>query len=294
MVEVKQKCLDLSNAKGFTARFPLLDRPFLPVHTSFKEELPVTDKRSAVGRVICPIGYKKVPTGSGTWRALGFPRGSKGVFYYHKSVPEISSSIRFRICEDPTPSSFQAGQDLLLPSTDYGERLPWKIPLLSIATKKTHRAFQQTLLDEGLVDRSVLEALRRLESPNIARVKEPLYSIDQPFVVDLSQRIEVNFVTLKGHVGPMQFDVFGLERLYPFSGKVRMCFVLSPLPEHRHVPSLLLQCLEIITPMKRVCESDIIEAPVVEEYFQRSGRIWSYSLKGDNGKEIAEIFDIEV
>ncbi|KAF4609537.1 hypothetical protein D9613_012250 [Agrocybe pediades] len=291
MSEVRQPTLDLSNLKSYNIRFPSLDSR-QPLETTFGDPLPVM--QNADGGVTSFVFYKAARDAGSLLRGK-FPPDAKGVFYFHKSDPQISSSVRFRICDDPKPSTFNAGHDLLLPPTYHGDNSPWKISLLSIASKKGYRGFQQMLLDEGLVDRSVMERLRNLASEHEWRIaKLPLYSIDQPFIADLSQRVSIHFVSLKGLVSCKQLPSLQVS-WHKQEGKVRVRFVLSPLPKHRDHPSLLLEYLEILTPIKRLDEKDAIKMPVVGEYLKRKGKVWSYSLKDQaEGRKIADIFDIPI
>ncbi|KAF9558894.1 hypothetical protein CPC08DRAFT_709241 [Agrocybe pediades] len=291
MAELGQRLINPCNLTKLTIRFPLLHANH-QYQTSFGDPMPISHRR-----IESAIRYKKLPVTKEfpTNRYLKFPESAKGVLYFHRCDPILSSSIRFRICEDATPSSFDLGYDLKVPPTDYGEEHTWEMPLFAVALTETYRPLLQTLLNDGLVHQSVIEPLRDIDLESPAHVQNLLFSIDQPFVMDLSQTAKLGFLTAKGYSGKIQFRFFACKRalIYPFSGKVRVRLVLSDRPEHRKNPSLLLQYLDILTPVTRVHETDIIKMPVVGEYLQRSGKLWSFWLKrSDVGRRIAQTFDI--
>ncbi|KAF9558917.1 hypothetical protein CPC08DRAFT_709262 [Agrocybe pediades] len=302
MVELRQPRLEPRDVKNFFVKFPLLLR-IKPLKTSFGD--PITLTHGSVQSFIFYKAQAAEPESTSLQQHLDFPPTANGYLYFHKSTPEISSAIRFRVATNSSPFSFEAGHDLLLPPTDYGEELAWEIPLLSIATSSTYRPFLQTILDEDLADRTLIERLWSLghgQKVRLSRLRKILYTIDQPFVVDLSRKVKLNFISSTGYVGPIEFAFFawresaGGPRQFPYSGKVRVRFVLSPLREHHKNPSLLLQYLEILTPITTHLEEkrDFIGMPVVGEYLRRKGKLWTYPLKDEtrNRRKIAEVFDI--
>ncbi|KAF9558916.1 hypothetical protein CPC08DRAFT_819065 [Agrocybe pediades] len=173
------------------------------------------------GRLEGTIRYKKLPVTKEltTKRHLKFPESAKGVLYFHRSDPLLSSSIRFRICDYTTPSAFDAGYDLKIPPTDYGEQYSWEIPFCAVVLAEMYRPLLQTLLNDGLVHQSVIESIRDFGRKR-AHVKHLLFSIDQPFVMDLSQTANLGFLTTKGYTDRITFNFFACKKalIYPFSG----------------------------------------------------------------------------
>jgi len=175
-----------------------------PVYLISPQNSPSSNSRSLVMYKEWQEDYKH--------RRHKFPSSTKGLFYYHRSEPEISSSIRFRICDNPSRASFSSGDDLLLPATDYGERHPWNIPLSSIASARMYGAFEECLLRENLVDPQLLNIIKgfNLGSPQ----RQPLYTLDQPFVCDLSSPMTwITFLTSKNVVRETNFRFFSDVKL---------------------------------------------------------------------------------
>ncbi|KAF4609535.1 hypothetical protein D9613_012254 [Agrocybe pediades] len=197
MADVGQRTIDIRNRKHPLISFPLLGANGQH-QTAFGD--PFRVKESSY--IYSYIDYKSASLDSDPLHEFKFPPWAVGVLYYHRSTPEISSSIRFRICDDVRPPSVDAGQDLMLPPTYPGEKLPWEIPLGLITSAKRYRPFLQTLLNDRLVDHALIEHLRSFNIKHLIRDKLPLYTIDQPFVVDLSKARSLNFMTMKGcHFG---------------------------------------------------------------------------------------------
>ncbi|KAF9547119.1 hypothetical protein CPC08DRAFT_715885 [Agrocybe pediades] len=289
MLDMGQPCMDITNVSGFWLRFPTLDAKQLR-KTSLGVPLPFHISHDHTS---CNLSYKYSKT---LKTKLRFPP-AVGVLYYHKSNPELASSLRFRICDDVSELSFKRGQDLMLPTIGGEEPTPWHISLLNLAWSKTYGPFQQLLLDDGLVDTSLIEDIKRLE---VNANSHTLYSLDEPFVVDVSvQRYVCRFVTRKSVTDTLSLELFAVithqGRKVPFSGKVRARFVLSDLPEHRKDPAILLQFLDILTPIRRNERQGIspVQEPKAGEYLRRYGKVWSLSLKRTSyGRQIAEIFQI--
>lgn len=83
-----------------------------------------------------------------------FPPDTCGFLYFlpapHESV-QLASEVRFRITGSNDPSSFVAGNDLLLP-----DFTPWRIPLVTLARSKQYLHLEHLLLRDGLTTRSLL------------------------------------------------------------------------------------------------------------------------------------------
>ncbi|KAF9550767.1 hypothetical protein CPC08DRAFT_715196, partial [Agrocybe pediades] len=287
---VMQRIIDVSNMPYPRIIFPdikLPPKPPLVTTASDSNTQPgkkVVKPPSNKFRLIYAVTY------DGSDHRERFPEHTRGVLYYHKADPEVASSVRFRICEEPTLASFNAGHDLIeyeheldsesssrLPMSYRG---PWNIPLHAIAGLRSYYAFRAALLQENLVDLALMEDLSRISLKK--RLSRALYSYDQPFLVDLSKR-QTSITLLARHCMHSlgSFDLFG--ELYPerkcavgnYEGFALVRFVLSPLPQHAEDPSLLIQFVKFITPVRRVREKVMIKEPVLggflELYDRRKG-----------------------
>ena len=142
-----------------------------------------------------------------------FPDGSRGVLYYHldPTLPPISGSVRFRLCENP--NAFHRGSDLLI-----SPGRPWHIPLFTICRINIYRPLLEMLLDEGLVDRSVVTDVQAHEvAPRNAA--SALFALHQPLSLSLSlKNLHIWLVTRK------TCHIFKFPLFYPFSD-VKVGFV---------------------------------------------------------------------
>lgn len=112
-------------------------------------------------------------------QSVPFPPNTRGVFYYHQDLqlPSLSGAVRFRVCD--SLHSFDQGQDLFL---TIGK--PWSVPLIRIVHNNTFRDLGQFLIGDGLVQKSLLRDLSRLEAPSKI-MGLYLYQLSQPFVINL-------------------------------------------------------------------------------------------------------------
>lgn len=208
----------------------------------------------------------------------------QGFFYYHRPPdrPEISGQIRFRLCSDP--ASFDQGPDLI---DDTGT--PWNISLVDILRSR-HEAFYSTLLRDGILTKSLIDDIRRLQHLGPGRTRDMcLFSISDPFALDLSLRLlRMHFVTRKSdnlflfrrpwidrrrHMstkegkrveetlytgacrhGPLRrvsVSKISSDRSFEWAGAIKARFELSTHPEHDKLgPTLVLRTLDIIEPAR--------------------------------------------
>jgi len=136
------------------------------------------------------LGFKR----SGQSREIiPFPTGTRGVLYYRvdPTLPPISGSIRFRICDSLT--DFEHGSDLLV-----NPWRPWELPLVNVAkaTQSTHGPLCSKLLEDQLVDTKLVADIRRNLSQTHCDHEHKLYSLHQPLDFDLAKRFMVlNLIT---------------------------------------------------------------------------------------------------
>ncbi|KAF8960799.1 hypothetical protein BDZ97DRAFT_1921873 [Flammula alnicola] len=212
-----------------------------------------------------------------------FPPNTRGVFYYHiqPGEPPISGQIRFRICNDL--AGFADGHDLL--DSD-GET--WNVPLYYIATYEVLAGFESQLLYDSLVDKELLDDIKKLPQIGTIHPRRYLYSPTQPFVIDLQKQTKKRKFNLITRHSRDPFDAHTLfcqrrdrELGYvsPYAGRIRARFEVSTLPEHvKDGPSLVLRILEILEPVECVVKDYdyFIAPPKAGELFSKKARNGSY------------------
>jgi len=190
-------------------------------------------------------------------RNLPFPPDSSGwlCFYRRADRPTITGEVRFRLALSGNTKDFASGSDLLLPGG-----LPWKIPLLHIATIPQFKMLRNVLLRDKLVD---LDLLARCDAM-VSKMGCPprnlgalLSSLDDVFVLDFS------YATRNCHVWRHNEDLLKVwrvalpvvdfrtgEKLLPYTGRALCRFERSSLPIHADNPTLLLRIVDIIEPIQ--------------------------------------------
>ncbi|KAF9552623.1 hypothetical protein CPC08DRAFT_266553 [Agrocybe pediades] len=294
---VDQQIIDVSNKSYPEIIFPNISPPPAPTTTTTttNESNTEVEKKKALKtpydrhRMIYALTY------DGAQHRIKFPENTRGVLYYHKADPEVASSVRFRICDEPTLASFKSGRDLIEHEHKFDSnarlfsyREPWNIPLHAIACSESFYSFRAELLQENLVDSAMIDDLRAIGIPK--RLTRALYSYNQAFIVDLSKR-QIRLTLVSRHcVHDLELQLFSA---YPdtrsavgtYEGFALARLVLSPLREHIQDPSLLLQFVKFLTPIRRVRPEDMIKKPMLGKFLEyqdrRTGTFspWAISLK---------------
>ena len=110
-----------------------------------------------------------------------FPAGSTGSLYYYQPpppFPDIAGTLRFRIM--PHVEAFADGKDILRPNGS-----PWQIHLCRLAKSDCWAPVRSKLLEESLVDPTVLADLKRLKMNTRGKPRYHYY-LGQPFELDMS------------------------------------------------------------------------------------------------------------
>lgn len=181
------------------------------------------------GRKQGPLRYRFTSFEDGrAARNTPFPPSTEGFLYFHKGEPEIAGEVRFRICRR---GDFDAGHDLMISQTSPHDDIPepWNIPLYRIAASQGYQFLRALLIQEGLVDPTLMEDLEKLGIKTSLR--KPLYALDQPFVVNLAiPNYQPTFVTRKGYTKALrQMWFHDRDRvLNPYSGKYLFIYKRSP------------------------------------------------------------------
>lgn len=116
-----------------------------------------------------------------------FPMHTHGYLYYHlaPNAPALSGQVRFRITPTNDPVLFSSGEDLL--GTDH---LPWRLPLISLATRKNYAGLFRRLRDDGLLSEHVVRAISSLP-PGTAQLNacfsRIVHALGQPFLLVFGQ-----------------------------------------------------------------------------------------------------------
>jgi hypothetical protein len=118
------------------------------------------------------------------YRKPPFPADARGFFYYFqdKSMPPISGSLRFRVCEDL--AGFDSGHDLL---TEMKE--PWAVPLIRIVRDGVWAPTLEYLLRDGQVEERLVRVIKKHKIPWSTIRNRPLFVPTQPFSFNLQHRM---------------------------------------------------------------------------------------------------------
>ncbi|KAJ7663398.1 hypothetical protein DFH06DRAFT_987072 [Mycena polygramma] len=216
-----------------------------------------------------------------------FPPHSSGFLYYHRTpnAAPLEGSIRLRITPDPTPSSFQIGHDLSLPSG-----VPWQLLLLQLASQKLRTRFCDQLVDENLVPPQQLAKCRALPS-TLIYPPLTLFRLDQPFPLNFGSTI---LLTLVGHaLHKLRLCLFYADKdgaqCHPWTGSAVARFEPSTLPEAAGRRVVHLRIVKITTPVLCNLEKNYtVRLTKPEEgqlLLRRSGDAetpWAYDIDAKN------------
>ncbi|KAJ7155758.1 hypothetical protein C8R46DRAFT_1004988, partial [Mycena filopes] len=121
-----------------------------------------------------------------------FPADSAGFLYFHRDseAAPLEGGLRFRLCSNGLPSSFEAGQDLLLPTG-----LPWQLILPQLLNSGLRKLLEK-LLSEKLVTATQISRCRELfgSRPHITP-SSTLFRLGQEFPVDFEGHPTISIVT---------------------------------------------------------------------------------------------------
>lgn len=111
--------------------------------------------------------------------------------------------------------------------THDGPPEPWNIPLYRIASSKGYQFLRALLIEEGLVDPILMDYLQNLGIK--AELRNPLYTLDQPFIVDLAApHHSITFLTRKWYASQIRVVWFAdsSQEVNPYSGESIFAFFL--------------------------------------------------------------------
>ena len=157
-----------------------------------------------------------------------FPDGARGVLHYYvdPSLPPISGSLRFRLCN--ILEEFERGSDL-----QGKPGRPWFISLCRLVRTQSYQPICKTLLDEGHIDQRLLTNIQDLNL--VSRIIDDvlLYDLKQPVISSLQHRFFTpQLVTSRSSsvvkLGCLLFYDQSLK-CAPFQGNVDSARSVSPL-----------------------------------------------------------------
>ncbi|CAA7268993.1 unnamed protein product [Cyclocybe aegerita] len=225
----------------------------------------------------CKVSYGWVNN-----REAHFPLGSTGVLYYHTpapGAPVLSGELRFKLCKDL--ALFARSPDLQSPD----KTRPWSLNLYRMVMTPRYKSFIQLLIHDRLVSSTVVDAIVRLPRVICDRASRILYSLEQPFELDLAQ-IGVTFILVNlGHVLTVRVFLNARSGLRSsiFTGRIKARFELSTLPEHAaQGPTLVLRVLELLTPIEchlRGIKLDPRPGALLSKHDRGKYGPWSLKLK---------------
>ncbi|KAJ7183951.1 hypothetical protein C8R46DRAFT_521085 [Mycena filopes] len=155
-------------------------------------------------------------------RVLPFPAQSAGFLYFHRErdAAPLEGSLRFRVSENAPPSSFEAGQDLLLPTGS-----PWQLILPQVLqSQSTLQTLGEQLLRENLITTDQVSGCRTVFGTRHGTSPSwTLFRLSQEFPVDFQKRPTVR--TVAESVRETQVFLFSFQttsqprkHICPFTG----------------------------------------------------------------------------
>ncbi|KAJ7660752.1 hypothetical protein DFH06DRAFT_1400094, partial [Mycena polygramma] len=183
-----------------------------------------------------------------------FPHGTTGFLYYHKPphATPLEGSIRLRVTDDASPSSFSRGQDLCLPSG-----FPWQLILPQIACRPPYQKLGAQLVRENLATPAQLsQCLALFRNARLIHPTATLFRLDQEFPVAFSGTVHLTAVgtvrhmirlsmIFKAHTAKRTRSVF----FAPWTGFAIVRFEASTNPAHAGRRVVHLHIVKILTPV---------------------------------------------
>ncbi|TFY75134.1 hypothetical protein EWM64_g8878 [Hericium alpestre] len=224
-----------------------------------------------------------------------FPPDTHGFLYFHPDAHNpLQSQIRFRVTRDRNPTrSFSSGHDLT-----YGSGFTWHIPLV-IAAKNPN--LRDLLVRDGLIDDVLLAELQARPPSDLDshRLKRAMSVLDQPFILDFTNRTLSLVVRVAGQV--RRYYIYGPLTCYQAKGAFpvheagsALCRLeRSTLPQHAGRRIVVMRLLKVLQPPK--LRSDLpltcsVSVPAEGKLFAFRRRVW-YRNADKPGKS-AEILQL--
>ncbi|KAJ6489040.1 hypothetical protein C8R45DRAFT_929735 [Mycena sanguinolenta] len=207
-----------------------------------------------------------------------FPPRCTGFLYYHTPANPLplEGSLRLRVASNNSLSSFESGQDLLLPSG-----APWQTILPQIACRTQNTTISRQLLHEKLVTEERLMRARRIFGNN-GRISPQLvlFRMGQEFPVNFGASLHLTVVGegLQSLLLPQLFS--DEEQLFPWTGSALACFEPSARPEHTGRRVVHLRLTRIVHPVSPAVQRyhGQLAKPEEGQLLSRDGFPWAYDI----------------
>jgi hypothetical protein len=163
-----------------------------------------------------------------------FPKGTRGVLYYHSPPPdrpEVSGALRFRVCN--SLAEFDQGTDLETPSGS-----AWGPSLYALVSAASRNFVVNALVRDKCVDASLVKDLQFASRSTSSRHhlvdKYILYDISDPFDIELGGPLYQLLLVARHRVGYV--DLRGAFRdhtgISPYRGMFFVCCIhVKPLTD---------------------------------------------------------------
>ncbi|PPQ76692.1 hypothetical protein CVT26_004476 [Gymnopilus dilepis] len=205
-----------------------------------------------------------------------FPSGTIGSLYYHRPSllePGISGGLRFRIM--PDAEAFERGEDLRLPDDSV-----WQVHLCSLARAKRWEPIRSKLVEESLVDHSIIADLQKLPLNSTGTINYH-YELGQPFELDVSHRGFTRTLINRSMACHLRWRYFSemyagcldkLDVVPPYTGRILVRLELEHLDPIG--PGLVLRVLSVLKPVECLRpDYDFLRAPSPGELLAHSAQL---------------------
>ena len=218
---------------------------------------------------------------------ISIPPDTKVFLYFFNppDKPNIAGELRLRVVSSDDPASFEGGSDFLRANGQI-----WSRSLYVLSKKYT--PLYEILKEEKSVSDALDTVLSTL--PSIKLRSQPLYTLNDPFIIDFSnysknftviteQGVEIirftepfwdahQSCTVLPYTGAYTNDHLSIDDSNESAGSALARFERSTLPDHKGTRTVTLRFLKIITPVSCVIphyDGDILPPKEGELYRRR-------------------------
>ncbi|KAJ7130706.1 hypothetical protein C8R46DRAFT_1329646 [Mycena filopes] len=223
------------------------------------------------------------PTGG----RLPFPPQSAGFLYFHRNpdAAPLEGALRFRLTKNasPLPSSFETGQDLLLPTG-----LPWQLILPKLLQRPFTTIVEQLLAEKLLTATQISRCRSIFDTRRNVPPAFLLFRLRQEFPVDFS--VDPWITSVAEELRSARLPVFSAttwpvkKHIWSFTGSGFARFEPSVVDGHRLVH---IRITKIISPvLRRDPRGQVIEPKegglvMVAPHGSAAPRPWQYDIDQD-------------
>ena len=139
------------------------------------------------------------------WNYAPYPPDTDGFLYYYMppGKPRIAGELRLRVTSSDDPASFGKGSDLLRLNG-----LPWSRPLYYLF--KYYFPLYEKLREDQFIPDDLHRVLSTLPfgKPSYRRIHQRLYTLNDPLVLDLSQKSQYLFIVTERGMEVIMVSIF--------------------------------------------------------------------------------------